>query len=130
MTISINFMKKCVEGHAEKQKKFIESRTRKKTLRAYKDYSEERKQRFDAYTDFVKCNHFYMIMFLEYLKDNVMIFTNHRDEYNERLKEKGHNVLELYENCECEQHYIEMCDIIKNDINTANLICKYNKKDR
>ena len=127
MAISINFIIKCVEGHIEKQKKFIESRSRKKTLRLYCNYSEERKKRFDAYTDFVECNHFYMLMFLEYLKDNIMMFTNYKDEYNERLKEKGHIVLELYEKCECEQHYIEMCDIIKNDITTAKLICKYNK---
>lgn len=128
MAISINFMIKCVEGHIGKQKDFIEARARKKTLRTYSDYSEERKQRFDAYTDFVKCNHFYMLMFLEYLKNNDMMFTNYRDEYNERLIEKGHNILELYEKCDCEQVYIEMCDIIKNDINTAKLICKYNKK--
>ena len=53
MAISINFIIKCVEGHIEKQKNFIESRSRKKTLRLYCNYSEERKKRFDAYTNFV-----------------------------------------------------------------------------
>ena len=43
------------------------------------------------------------------------------------LSEKSYEVLELYEGCMRENEYLEMCDIIINDINTANLICKYKK---
>jgi hypothetical protein len=35
-----------LEGHIGKQRNFIESRLRKKTLRSFDDFSEERKARF------------------------------------------------------------------------------------
>ena len=116
-----------LEGHIGKQRNFIESRLRKKTLRSFDDYNEERKARFEVYTDYVKCNNFYMVMFLEFLKTNDMIFSNYKDQYIKELTEKGYEVIELYEKCEREKDYLEMCDIIKNDMNTAKLIYKYQK---
>ena len=116
-----------LEGHIGKQMNFIETRLRKKTLRSFDDYSEERKARFDVYTDYVKCNNFYMVMFLEFLKTNDMMFSNYKDQYIKELTEKGYEVIELYEKCEREKDYLEMCDIIKNDMNTAKLIYKYQK---
>ena len=116
-----------LEGHIGKQRNFIESRLRKKTLRSFNDYSEERKARFEVYTDYVKCNNFYMVMFLGFLKTNDMMFSNYKDQYIKELTEKGYEVIELYEKCEREKEYLEMCDIIKNDMNTAKLIYKYQK---
>ena len=127
MRARIAFMIDHIESHIGKQRNFIESRLRKKTLRSFDDYSEERKARFDIYTDYVKCNNFYMIMFLEFLKTNDMMFSNYKDQYIKELTEKGYEVIELYEKCEREKEYLEMCSIIKNDINTANLIYKYQK---
>ena len=127
MSPRIAFMIQQLEGHIGKQKNFIESRLRKKTLRSFHDYSEERKSRFEVYTDYVKCNNFYMVMFLEFLKTNDMMFSNYKDQYIKELTEKGYEVIELYEKCEREKDYLEMCNIIKNDINTANLIYKYQK---
>ena len=123
----IAFMIHHLEGHIGKQRNFIESRLRKKTLRSFDDYSEKRKARFEAYTNYVKCNNFYMVMFLEFLKTNDMIFSNYKDQYIKELTEKGYEVIELYEKCEREKDYLEMCDIIKNDMNTAKLIYKYQK---
>lgn len=123
----IAFMIDHLEGHIGKQKNFIESRLRKKTLRSFNDYSKERKARFEVYTDYVKCNNFYMVMFLEFLKTNDMMFSNYKDQYIKEMNEKGCQVIELYEGCEREKEYLEMCNIIKNDINTANLIYKYQK---
>jgi hypothetical protein len=77
-----------------------------------------------------------MVMFLEFLKTNDMIFSNYKDQYIKELTEKGYEVIELYEKCEREKDYLEMCDIkdylemcdiIKNDMNTAKLIYKYQK---
>jgi AAA15 family ATPase/GTPase len=116
-----------LECHIDKQKYFIESRLRKKTLRSFDKYSEERKARFEVYTNYVKCNNYYMIMFLEFLKTNDMMFSNYKDQYIKELTKKGCEVIELYEGCERERDYLEMCNIIKNDINTANLIYKYQK---
>jgi hypothetical protein len=116
-----------LEGHIGKQKNFIESRLRKKTLRSFNYYSEERKARFEVYTDYVKCNNFYMVMFLGFLKTNDTMFSNYKDHYIKELTEKGYEVIELYEKCEREKEYLEMCDIIKNDMNTAKLIYKYQK---
>ena len=127
MYTRIAFMIDHLESHIGKQKKFIESRLRKKTLRSFNDYSEERKARFDLYTDYVKCNNFYMVMFLGFLKTNNMMFSNYKDQYIKELTEKGYEVIELYEKCEREKEYLEMCDIIKNDIKTANQIYKYQK---
>ena len=127
MSQRIAFMIQHLEGHIGKQRNFIESRLRKKTLRSFHDYSEERKARFEVYTDYVKCNNFYMVMFLEFLKTNDMMFTNYKDQYIKELTEKGYEVIEIYENCEREKDYLEMCDIIKNDMNTAKLIYKYQK---
>lgn len=123
----IAFMIHHLESHIGKQKKFIESRLRKKTLRSFNDYSEERKARFELYTHYVKCNNFYMVMFLGFLKTNDMMFSNYKDQYIKELTEKGYEVIELYEKCEREKDYLEMCDIIKNDMNTAKLIYKYQK---
>ena len=123
----IAFMIHHLEGHIGKQRNFIESRLRKKTLRSFDDYSEKRKARFEAYTNYVKCNNFYMVMFLEFLKTNDMMFSNYKDQYIKELTEKGYEVIELYEKCEREKEYLEMCDIIKNDIKTANQIYKYQK---
>jgi len=127
MSPRIAFMIQHLEGHIGKQRNFIESRLRKKTLRSFHDYSEERKERFEVYTDYVKCNNFYMVMFLEFLKTNDMMFSNYKDQYIKELTEKGYEVIELYEKCEREKEYLEMCDIIKNDTNTAKLIYKYQK---
>ena len=127
MSPRIAFMIDHLEGHIGKQRNFIESRLRKKTLRSFDDYSEERKARFEVYTDYVKCNNFYMVMFLEFLKTNDMMFSNYKDQYIKELTEKSYEVLELYEGCVRENEYLEMCDIIINDINTAKLICKYKK---
>jgi len=127
MSRRIAFMIHHLEGHIGKQMNFIETRLRKKTLRSFDDYSEERKARFDVYTDYVKCNNFYMVMFLEFLKTNDMMFSNYKDQYIKELTEKGYEVIELYEKCEREKDYLEMCDIIKNDMNTAKLIYKYQK---
>lgn len=127
MSPRIAFMIQHLEGHIGKQKNFIESRLRKKTLRSFGDYSEERKSRFEVYTDYVKCNNFYMVMFLGFLKTNDMMFSNYKDHYIKQLTEKGYGVIELYERCEREKDYLEMCNIIKNDMNTAKLIYKYQK---
>ena len=127
MSPRIAFMIQHLEVHIGKQKNFIESRLRKKTLRSFGDYSEERKSRFEVYTDYVKCNNFYMVMFLGFLKTNDIMFSNYKDEYIKELNEKGCEVIELYERCERENDYLEMCNIIKNEINTANLIYKYQK---
>ena len=127
MSPRIAFLIDKIECHTEKQKNFIERRLRKKTLRSFNDYSKERKARFEVYTDYVKCNNFYMVMFLEFLKTNDMMFSNYKDQYIKEMNEKGCQVIELYEGCEREKEYLEMCNIIKNDINTANLIYKYQK---
>ena len=127
MSLRIAFMIQHLEVHIGKQKNFIESRLRKKTLRSFGDYSEERKSRFEVYTDYVKCNNFYMVMFLGFLKTNDMMFSNYKDHYIKQLTEKGYGVIELYERCEREKDYLEMCNIIKNDMNTAKLIYKYQK---
>jgi hypothetical protein len=127
MSPRIAFMIQHLEGHIGKQKIFIESRLRKKTLRSFHDYSEERKSRFEVYTDYVKCNNFYMVMFLGFLKTNDKMFSNYKDHYIKQLTEKGYGVIELYERCEREKDYLEMCNIIKNDMNTAKLIYKYQK---
>ena len=127
MSPRIAFMIQHLEVHIGKQKNFIESRLRKKTLRSFGDYSEERKSRFEVYTDYVKCNNFYMVMFVEFLKTNDMMFSNYKDHYIKQLTEKGYGVIELYEMCEREKDYLEMCNIIKNDMNTAKLIYKYQK---
>ena len=127
MSPRIAFMIQHLEGHIGKQRNFIESRLRKKTLRSFGDYSEERKSRFEVYTDYVKCNNFYMVMFLGFLKTNDMMFSNYKDHYIKQLTEKGYGVIELYERCEREKDYLEMCNIIKNDMNTAKLIYKYQK---
>lgn len=127
MSPRIAFMIQHLEGHIGKQKNFIESRLRKKTLRSFGDYSEERRSRFEVYTDYVKCNNFYMVMFLGFLKTNDMMFSNYKDHYIKQLTEKGYGVIELYERCEREKDYLEMCNIIKNDMNTAKLIYKYQK---
>ena len=115
------------EEHIGKQMKFIESRQRKKTLRSFDKYSDERRARFEVYTNYVDCNRFYMAMFLDFLKTNNMMFSNYKDQYIKELTEKSYEVLELYEGCVRENEYLEMCDIIKIDINTAKLICKYKK---
>jgi hypothetical protein len=125
MSPRIAFMIQHLEVHIGKQKNFIESRLRKKTLRSFGDYSEERKSRFEVYTDYVKCNNFYMVMFLGFLKTNDIMFSNYKDHYIKQLTEKGYGVIELYERCEREKDYLEMCNIIKNDMNTAKLIYKY-----
>ena len=127
MSHRIAFVIDRLEAHIGKQRKFIESRLRKKTLRSFDDYSEERKARFQVYTDYVKCNNFYMVMFLGFLKTNDMMFSNYKDHYIKQLTEKGYGVIELYERCEREKDYLEMCNIIKNDMNTAKLIYKYQK---
>ena len=127
MSPRIAFMIQHLEVHIGKQKNFIESRLRKKTLRSFGNYSEERKSRFEVYTDYVKCNNFYMVMFLGFLKTNDMMFSNYKDHYIKQLTEKGYGVIELYERCEREKDYLEMCNIIKNDMNTAKLIYKYQK---
>lgn len=127
MTNRVMYMISMFESHIDKQNKFIESRQRKKTLRSFNDYSKERKSRFEAYTNFVECNKFYMIMFLEFLKTNDMRFSYYKDQYIKELTEKSYKVIELYEKCERENDYLEMCDIIKNDIKTASLICIYQK---
>ena len=127
MSPRIAFMIDHLEVHIGKQKNFIESRLRKKTLRSFNYYSEERKASFEVYTDYVKCNNFYMVMFLGFLKTNDMMFSNYKDQYIKELTEKGYEVIELYEKCEREKDYLEMCDIIKNDLNTAKLIYKYQK---
>lgn len=127
MSPRIAFMIQHLEGHIGKQKNFIESRLRKKTLRSFGDYSEERKSRFEVYTDYVKCNNFYMVMFLGFLKTNDMMFSNYKDHYIKQLTEKGYGVIEVYEKCDREKDYLEMCNIIKNDMNTAKLIYKYQK---
>ena len=127
MSPRIAFMIDHLEGHIGKQKNFIENRLRKKTLRSFNYYSEERKARFEVYTDYVICNNFYMVMFLGFLKTNDMMFSNYKDQYIKELTEKGYEVIELYEKCEREKDYLEMCDIIKNDLNTAKLIYKYQK---
>ena len=123
----IAFMIHHLESHIGKQKNFIESRLRKKTLRSFNDYSKERKARYDIYTNYVKCNNFYMVMFVEFLKTNDMMFSKYKDQYIKEITEKSYEVIELYEGCEREKDYLEMCNIIKNDINTANLIYKYKK---
>ena len=127
MSPRIAFMIQHLEGHIDKQRKFIESRLRKKTLRSFNYYSEERKARFEVYTDYVKCNNFYMVMFLGFLKTNDMMFSNYKDQYIKELTEKGYGVIEVYEKCDREKDYLEMCNIIKNDMNTAKLIYKYQK---
>ena len=68
-----------------------------------------------------------MVMFLGFLKTNDMMFSNYKDQYIKELTEKGYEVIELYEKCEREKDYLEMCNIIKNDMNTAKLIYKYQK---
>ena len=127
MSPRIAFIIDRLEAHIGKQRNFIESRLRKKTLRSFDDYSEERKARFQVYTDYVKCNNFYMVMFVEFLKTNDKMFSKYKDQYIKELTEKGSEDIELYENCEREKDYLEMCNIIKNDVNTAKLFYKYQK---
>lgn len=127
MSLRVAFIIDKIDNHVGKQRIFIESRMRKKTLRSYRDYSEERKKRFEAYTEYVKDNNFYMVMFLEFLKNNNNLFTNYKDEYIKKIREKAQKVIELYENCEREKDYLDMCNIIKNDVNTATLLYKYKK---
>ena len=127
MTLRIALMIDHLESHVGKQKKFIESRLRKKTLRSFDNYNKERKARYNVYTDFVKCKNFYMVMFLEFLKTNDNMFSNYKDQYINELAEKGYEVIELYEKCEREKDYLEMCNIIKNDLRIARLIYKYKK---
>ena len=127
MPLRVEFIIDKIENHVGKQRIFIESRMRKKTLRSYRDYSKERKERFEAYTEYVKCINFYMVMFLEFLKNNNTLFTNYKDEYIEKIREKGYRVIEMYEGCERENDYLDMCDIIKNDINIATMLYKYQK---
>jgi NAD-specific glutamate dehydrogenase len=127
MSLRLAFMITHIEKHIQKQRNFIETRLRKKSLRSFQDYDQERKARFEAYTNYVKCNNFYMIMFLEFLKTNDMMFSNYKDQYIKELTEKSYEVIELYEKCEREKDYLEMCNIIKNDMNTAKLIYKYQK---
>ena len=123
----IAYMIDNIQSHTVKQKEFIDSRLRKKTLRSFQKYSKERKERFEAYTEYVKDNNFYMVMFLEFLKNNNNLFTKYKDEYIKNIREKGYRVIELYEGCEREKEYLEMCDIVKNDLNTATLLYKYKK---
>lgn len=127
MSLRVAFIIDKIDNHVGKQRMFIESRMRKKTLRSYRDYSKERKERFEVYTEYVKCNNFYMVMFLEFLKNNNTLFTNYKDEYIEKIREKAQKVIEVYENCEREKDYLDMCNIIKNDVNTATLLYKYKK---
>ena len=89
MSPRIAFMIYHLGGHIGKQKNFIEIRLRKKTLRSFDDYSEERKARYHIYTDYVKYSNFYMVMFLEFLKTNDLMFANYKDEYIKIITEKG-----------------------------------------
>ena len=127
MSLRVAFIIDKIKCHIGKQKVFIESRMRIKTLRSYRDYTKERKERFEAYTEYVKCNNFYMVMFLEFLKNNNNLFTDYKDEYIKKIREKAQTVIELYENCEREKDYLDMCNIIKNDVDTASLLYKYKK---
>lgn len=116
-----------IENHTGKQKLFIESRMRIKTLRSYRDYSKERKEIFETYTEHVKNLNFYMVMFLEFLKNNNNLFTIHKEEYIKKIRETAQNVIELYEKYMREKDYLDICDIIKNDVDTANSLYKYRK---
>ena len=127
MSPRIAFMIDHLEGHIGKQKNFIESRLRKKTLRSFQKYSKERKEIFETYTEYVKNLNFYMVMFLEFLKNNNNLFTIHKDEYIKKIREIAENVIEWYEKYTREKEYLDICDIIKNDVNTATLLYKYKK---
>ena len=127
MSLRVAFIIDKIQNHTRKQNAFIESRMRKKTLRSYHDYSKERKKIFEAYTEHVKTLNFYMVMFLEFLKNNNNLFTIHKDEYNKRIRETALNVIEWYEKYTREKEYLDICDIIKNDVNTATLLYKYKK---
>lgn len=127
MSKRILFMTTHIEKHVEKQKDFLERRSRKRSLRSFNYFTEERKERFDAYNDYVKYNNFYMVMFLEFLQFNSQTFTFYKDEYIKKLTDLSYIVLELFEKCERESEYLDMCSIIKNDLNTAKLIHKYQK---
>ena len=127
MSLRVAFLIDKIECYTEKQKKCIDSRLKKKTLRSFKKYSKERKERYEEYTEYIKCNNFYMVMFLEFLKNNNNLFSNYKDEYIKNIREKGYWVIEKYEGCERENDYLDMCDIIKNDINIATMLYKYQK---
>ena len=127
MSLRVAFIIDKIECHTEKQKKFIDSRLRKKTLRSFKKYSKERKEIFETYTEYVKNLNFYMVMFLEFLKNNNNLFTIHKDEYIKKIREIAENVIEWYEKYTREKEYLDICDIIKNDVNTATLLYKYKK---
>ena len=127
MSLRVAFIIDKIQYHTGKQKLFIESRMRKKTLRSYLDYSKERKEIFETYTEHVKNLNFYMVMFLEFLKNNNNLFTIHKDEYIKKIRETAQNVIELYEKYTREKEYLDICDIIKNDVDTANLLYKYKK---
>lgn len=127
MSLRVAFIIDKIECHTEKQKKFIDSRLRKKTLRSFKKYSKERKEIFEVYTEHVKTLNFYMVMFLEFLKNNNNLFTIHKDEYIKKIREIAENVIEWYEKYTREKEYLDICDIIKNDVNTATLLYKYKK---
>ena len=127
MSLRVAFIIDKIECHTEKQKKFIDSRMRKKRLRSFKKYSKERKEIFETYTEYVKNLNFYMVMFLEFLKNNNNLFTIHKDEYIKKIREIAENVIEWYEKYTREKEYLDICDIIKNDVNTATLLYKYKK---
>ncbi len=127
MSLRVAFIIDKLQNHTRKQNVFIESRMRKKTLRSYRDYSKERKEIFEVYTEHVKTLNFYMVMFLEFLKNNNNLFTIHKDEYIKRIRETALNVIELYEKYMREKDYLDICDIIKNDVDTANSLYKYRK---
>ena len=113
--------------HTKKQMEFIERRSRATTLRSYDKYTEKRKNRFLAFTQYVKINNLFLIMFLQYLEKESEAFINFKDQLLQDMKSQGHNVIEEYEHCEKEGDYLEMCSQISNGLKTAELIWKYER---
>ena len=116
-----------LKAHTKKQMEFIERRSRATTLRSYDKYSQERKNRFLAFTQYVKINNLFLIMFLQYLEKESEAFINFKDQLLQDMKSQGHNVIEEYEHCEKEGDYLEMCSQISNGLKTAELIWKYER---
>ncbi len=116
-----------LKAHTKKQMEFIERRSRASTLRSYDNYSEERKKRFCAFTQYVKINNLFLIMFLQHLEKDSEAFIKFKDQLLQEMKSQGHNVIEEYERCEKEGDYLDMCSQISTGLKTAELICKYER---
>ena len=116
-----------LKGIIRQYQDFIDNRSRIRTLRSFDKNSQDRKVRFDVFTDFVKYNNYYLTMFLDFLETDSSIFADCKDEALEELTKKSYDVIEKYSGCDREQDYIDMCNQISRSLSTAKNIHKYVK---